>query len=192
MTKRGTIVLAVVTLLVGSSVSVSWVENPTAKPKNEQGVRVGIFDSRAVATAYYRSALFEKELATLKAEYQKAKDAGDPLRMQALEAQGVAQQQLAHKQGFSTWPVDDILQSLQGDLPQIADTCGVDVIVSQWDITYQRPNVAFTDVTLALVRHWNPSTETLALIDQFEAVAPIPLAELPDGKDHAPPKDDLN
>lgn len=190
LTQSRTIVAAVVTLLVGSWVFGSWGENPTAKTNTEQGVRVGIFDSRAVATAYYRSAQFKKELATLKAEYQKATDAGNQTRMRALEAQGIAQQELAHKQGFGTCPVDDILQQIHDELPQIADACGVDVMVSQWDITYQRPGVAFTDVTRVLLCHWNPSAETLALIDQFKAVAPIPHAELSDAKDNAPPKDD--
>lgn len=151
---------------------------------------MGIFDSRAVALAYYRSASFQQQTQALKAEHARAKALGDTERMKALEAQALAKQDLAHKQSFSTWPVDDLLAEVQDELPKIAATNRVDVILSKWRIVYQRPNLTFIDITRDLIQHWNPDTETIALVDQLTLIAPTSLAELTDSHHNCDPKGD--
>jgi hypothetical protein len=154
----------------------------TAGPADEGTpamVRVGTFDSRAVALAYYRSATFMAHIKDLKAEHAAAQAAGDDERAAALEAEGQHSQEMAHKQGFGTWPVDDILVHMADAIPQIAADAGVDVIVSKWDLVHVAPGADFVDVTVAMVQPFDPSEATLALIrDELPKVDPIPLAEL--------------
>src|SRR5690349_11160332 len=64
--------------------------------------RVGTFDPRAVALAYYRSPLFELHLREWKAERDRFEAAGDTSRTAEIEAQGKAEQDLAHRQVFGT------------------------------------------------------------------------------------------
>ena len=67
---------------------------PVAKP-----VRVGMFDSRAVALAYYRkfyqSPEFTARLNKLKQEHAQAKAAGDEEKAKKLEAEGRGEQRTA-------------------------------------------------------------------------------------------------
>ncbi|MCH7472567.1 hypothetical protein IIA79_06410 [bacterium] len=141
-------------------------------------LRVGTFDSRAVAMAYFGSEAFNRELNDLRAELEDAKAAGDEQRVKELEAEGPALQELMHKQGFGTWPVHDILDKIRDEIPEIAKQTGVEVIVSKWDIVYQGPGVEFVDVTDLMVRLFDPNEETLDTITDIQKLDPVPLVEL--------------
>ena len=129
----------------------------------EKPVRVGTFDSRALAVAYTPSAHFKAWLA----EVRERND----------EKAGLARQALMHKQGFSTMPVDDILAVIADDLPGVAEKAGVDVIVSKWRIAYMRDDVEFVDVTDLLVQLFEPDERVLKTVKEMKDVAPLPLFE---------------
>ena len=141
-------------------------------------VRVGTFDSRAVAVAYARSEAFARYVKGLRAEREKAKAAGDEKRVKELEGKGAAQQQLLHKQAFSIWPVDNILKHIKGNIPEIAKQADVDVIVCKWDLVYQRKGVEFSDVTDLMVKQFDPNEQTLKTIKELQEKDPVPLEEL--------------
>ena len=156
-------------------------------------VRVGTFDSRALAMAYYRSEAFKRHMYGLQAEYEQAKAAGDEKRVEELEAESSnplwpdsgwppspAQQALIHKQGFSTWPVDNILARIKDEIPEISRQADVEVIVSKWDLVYQRSGVEFVNVTDLMVKPFDPDEETLRIIKELQEQDPIPLEELGD------------
>ena len=128
--------------------------------------------------AYYRSEAFIRQVNDLRAELEEAKAAGDEKRVKELEAEGPALQELVHKQGFSTWPVDNILERIKGQIPEIAAQADVDVIVSKWDIVYQGSGVEFVDVTDLMVRPFDPDEATLAIIKDIQKQDPVPLEDL--------------
>jgi hypothetical protein len=146
-------------------------------------VRVGTFDSRAVAMAYYRSEAFIRQMKDLRADYEKAKAAEDEERIKELEVEGPAQQELMHKQGFGTWPVDNILEKIKGKIPEIARQADVDVIVSKWNIVYQGSGVELVDVTDLMVQPFDPDEETLKIVKDIQTMDPVPLEELKDHQD---------
>lgn len=146
---------------------------PPAGMSAKSSVLVGTFDSRAVAIAHYRSDAFDQEMKALKTEFEKAKAAGDEKRAKELEAEGPARQELVHKQGFGTYPVDNILEKITDKLPGIADQAGVDVIVSKWDIAYQRPGVELVDITELMVTLFNPDAKTLEAIGEVRKKTPV-------------------
>jgi hypothetical protein len=159
-------------------------------------VRVGTFDSRALAMAYYRSDAFRRHMEGLRAEYEKAKEAGDEKRVKELEVESSsptwpdsgwppspAQQELIHKQGFSTWPVDNILEKIKGKIPEISKQADVEVIVSKWDVVYQRSDIEFVDVTDLMVKPFNPDEATLKIIKGIQKQDPVPLEELKNHQD---------
>jgi len=154
------------------------------EPANSSGakVRVGVYDSRAIAVAFGDSETWQastgKQLA-MRAEYNAAKAAGNQKRVAELEAQGKAQQTLVHKQGFSTAPVDDILKNIQDKLPEIAKAAGVSAIVSKWDkdalAKYQ--SAELVDITMPLVNAFHPTERQLKFAIDIQKQAPISLEE---------------
>lgn len=161
--------------------------NLTAQTSQEKSVgskmRVGIFDSRAVAIAYARSEAFGRAVKSLKEEYAKAKSEGNDQHAKQLEAEGSGRQELMHKQAFSTYSVNSILQIIKERIPGIAAQAKVDVIVSKWDVIYQRPGIEFTDVTDLMVKPFDPDERTLGTIRELLKQNPIPLEELKNDKD---------
>jgi len=144
---------------------------------------VGLFDSRAVALAYYRSKEFITQMNELKTEYKKAKESGDMKRIEELAVKGPVQQDLMHKQVFSIWSVENILEKIQGKLPEIARQADVDAIVSKWNIAYKRAGVEFIDITDPLVRAFNPDKKTLEIIKDIQKQEPVPLEDLKSHED---------
>lgn len=153
--------------------------NANDDPTSDAKVRLGAFDSRAVATAYYRSETFAELLADLHAKRDKAKAAGKTELAEKLEARGRTWQDLAHKQGFAARPIGRILNEIRGELPKIAQTAEVDIIVSKWDLTYQRPGTKLVDVTDHMVRLFDPDEETLKVIQDLRKKEPVSATKLP-------------
>jgi hypothetical protein len=143
-----------------------------------QTTRVGEYDSRAVALAYYRSGTFDARMRALHAQHDSAKTAGDTARASALEERAVALQDLAHRQGFSTWPVDDVLALVADDVDVVAQDAGVDELVSRWSDQHRVSEGETVDVTDALVALFDPDPATLQVIADIRDQEPVPLAEL--------------
>ncbi len=148
----------------------------------KKSVVVGTFDSRAIAIAYYRTEATASYFEGLKSEHAKAVASGDQERIKELEAEGEASQALIHKQSFSTWSVDDILETIKGKIPEIAKQADVDLIVSKWSIVYKHSGIEFVDVTDVMVKHFNPDEQTLGIIEQIKKQDPVPLEELENTK----------
>lgn len=139
--------------------------------------RIGVFDSRAVAVAYYTTPEFQKEMQQMMAELGAAKAAKNQAKVDELEFQGPAIQNLLHYQGFSTASIPNVLGKLAGVLPKVAAEAGVSMIVSKWEVAFKGADVDYVDVTDLLVRPFNPSAQTLNTIAQIKTQAPIPLLD---------------
>ncbi len=170
MKKRiGSHVMVITVLVLGIlSTSVSAQDPETTGPV------IGTFDSRCVAAAYYRSEEFLADIAEQKAEYEEALQVGDTERADELGALGPEQQQLAHEQVFSRGDIDEIIWLIWSELPDVAEEAGVDLIVSTWDIIYRDESMQFVDVTDLLVLFFDPSEETLDLIESMRGMPAIP------------------
>jgi len=176
-------VLALV-LVIGSCViySIVQAENPESKTTKTK-LRVGTFDSRAIAMAYVNTDDFKQALHKLKDEYKKAMADGDEKKAKELGAKGEAQQRLLHTQGFSTASVGEYLEHVKDKIPAVAKEVGVDVIVSKWDMVYQSPDAEFVDVTDQLVKLFNPDEKTLKIGEDLRKIPPISLEEARNIKD---------
>lgn len=170
MKKRiGSHVMVITVLVLGVlSTSVS------AQGPETTGPVIGTFDSRCVAAAYYRSEEFLADIAEQKAEYEAVLQVGDTERADELGELGPEQQQLAHEQVFSAGGIDEIIWMIWSELPGVAEVAGVDLIVSTWDIIYRDESMQFVDVTDLLVMFFDPSEETLDLIESMKGMPAIP------------------
>ena len=138
---------------IGLSATAFAAEPAPSKP------RIGVYDSRAVAVAFAGSDAHKAWMKPLITEHEKAKAAGDTKRMKELEAEGKARQKRAHTQAFATAPVDDILDHVKDQLPEIRSRAGVSVLVSKWDKKQlaKHKSAERVDVTLALVDAFKPN-----------------------------------
>jgi hypothetical protein len=151
-----------------------------AEPAKEAGkskVRVGIFDSRAVAGAWYRSKAHMKHVNEMKAEHCKAEAVGDTKRAAELEKEGSGSQEAAHRQCFSNEPIDNVLKRIEKNLPKIAESAGVDILVSKWEIAYQDKSAKFVDVTWEMVNLFEPDEATTSLVKDILESEPVPMKD---------------
>jgi hypothetical protein len=160
-----------VALIVGIASATPKKSEESDKSK----LHVGVFDSRALVLAFAGSGTFEVELRNAREELKQAKTEGDEQRAREIEAEQKGRQDRFHRQGFSTAPVDDILEHIKDRLPDIAKEAGVDLIVSQWRIAYQKPTAKFVDVTDQLVKLFDPDEKTLDNIRELHKQEPLPL-----------------
>jgi hypothetical protein len=140
-------------------------------------VRVGTFDSRAIAIAYARSALFAPIMQGWKDKYEKAKAEKNEAVIKECEAWGPNYHKLQMLQAFSLASVADILEKVKDQLPKAAKEAGVDILVSKWELAYQNPSFEIVDVTPYLVKIFNPDERTLKILEDLSKQPPIPLYE---------------
>ena len=155
----------------------------TAKPKktaDAPGARIGTYDSRAIAVASVGSKVFKQYMADLQSRHEKAKAAGDSKLIAKLEAEGASQQKLLHKQGFSTAPVDNILEHIADQLPKIKEQAKVDIIVSKWNEKElsKHKSAELTDITMALVEAFEPNAKQKKHAVEIQKHKPVPLEQM--------------
>jgi len=140
----------------------------------KQKLRIGTYDSRAIAIAYAPSS-FNPVKAKM-ADYEKAKAAGDLPRMKELETWGMQHQRQLHFQGFGRAPVDDLLAHVKAQVEKIGREKQLAAIVMTCEFTAD--NVEIVDVTDDLVKLFNPTEKTLEHVRAIRKVKPIPLVDL--------------
>ncbi|HYG24270.1 MAG TPA: hypothetical protein VEH04_15940 [Verrucomicrobiae bacterium] len=114
-------------------------------------LRVGVYDSRAVAVAYGNSTAFRDLNKGINADFEKARASKDEKRMADIKSRMNLKQQHAHEQAFSTGSVIPIMATLSNAMPAVAEAAGVQVILSKWELNYHAPNVQTVDVTDRIV-----------------------------------------
>lgn len=139
---------------------------------------IGIYDSRVVAYAHFWSAPYQKDLQERVARARAAKQAGDTAKLKEYSAALRAEQDQAHRQVFSTAPVDDALAAIKEHIPEIEKQAGVSTLVSKWDgKTLQAfKDARRVDVTDQLMHQFfEPTEQQLKVIASIENQAPVPL-----------------
>jgi len=144
-----------------------------------QPMRVGTYDSRAIAVAYAHSNFMHEHLRALAAERDEAKKEGDEKRVHEIEARGGAEQQRLHLQGFSTGSVIDLMKKIDAELPGVAKAAGVSLIVSKWEVMYRDPAVEYVDVTIPLVKKFGADGQVLKIVEELMKQDPIPADKVP-------------
>lgn len=160
-----------------------WLSNAAAQKTsstNAASCRVGVYDSRAVAFAFFWSEGQQKERGTKVAAAQAAKRSGDTNRLSALEVELKADQAQGHRQVFSTAPVENVLATIKGKLPALLREAGVTNLISKWDADAmkQHSTCENVDVTARLVRAFiQPTEQQQKTIQEIQKQKPLPLQQ---------------
>lgn len=164
------LLIAVLSFVIGNSISNAQ--------HSTQPIKIGIYDSRAIAVAYANSEMFKSYMANLMAEYKKAKEEKASDREKELEKEGPFLQQLLHQQSFSNGTVSNIIDKIKDKLPAIAQSTGVSLIISKWELAYINEEVETVDLTNELVSLFNPTDQALKWIEGVRKQNPIPIDKL--------------
>jgi hypothetical protein len=154
-----------------------------AAPSTPHHLRIGVYDSRAVAVAYANSSEFRETLKLVQADYQQAKEANDEKAMAKIKAKMQLSQRRKHEQGFSTGSIIEITATIKSALPAVAKEADVDLIVSKWEVTYQSDTVETIDVTDRLVALFHTDARGAKWAKQIQEKPPIPMEKITDDLD---------
>jgi hypothetical protein len=170
--------------IVSSAVALCVLTGATALAQSQTNkLRIGVYDSRAIAIAYGNSAAFRESMKPIQAEYEKAKKDKNDKRMKEIDARMKLGQRRLHEQGFSTGSVAGIMAKIKDSLPDVAKKTGVQVIVSKWELNYQSPGVEVVDVTDELVALFHPIEKVLGWVKDLKNHPPLPIEEITDDMD---------
>lgn len=164
----GFLLLTVVASLLNFSQSRSALAAKDAR------VRIGVYDSRAVAVAYAASRY--NPVREKMAEQQAAKAAGDAQKVRELEAWGQQHQRMLHFQGFCRVPVTDRLEPVKGGLDQIVADQKLAAIAMSCDAI--AGDVETVDVTDAIIELYEPSDKVRQNAADIRKVKPVSLLEI--------------
>jgi hypothetical protein len=140
--------------------------------------RVGVYDSRVVAYAWFLSDAQQAKLKGQMATAQAAKQAGDEAKLKEYSAALSALQDQMHREVFSTAPADEALTVIKGRIPEIEKATGVTDLVSKWDepSLNNYKGAEQVDVTDKLVgAFFNPTEKQLKVIEGIKKSDPLPL-----------------
>jgi hypothetical protein len=161
------LVFATLVIAVGLCLAVK----SSAQAKGDNKLRIGTYDSRAIAIAYAPSKY--NNMDDFIARHKEAKKNGDAELIKELEKEAERHQKRMLRQGFGKYPVDDLLAHIKNDLPAVAKEAGVDVIAS--GMVYASPNVEVVDITDILVKPFQPSEKTWGHIREIKKHKPVEM-----------------
>ncbi len=149
-----------------------------AAETNAMAGRVGVYDSRVVAYAWFLSAAQQTQLKEQMAVARAAKQAGDEAKVKEYSAALSAKQDQMHREVFSVAPADEALTAINGRIPEIEKAAGVSVLISKWDerSLNNYKSAEKVDVTDNLMREFfTPTEKQLKVIDGIKKSVQLPL-----------------
>jgi hypothetical protein len=167
---------------VGLAVAL-WVPTRAAEPApaSSAPVRVGVYDSRAVAYAHFWSADEQRRRDAVIGEGRAAKAAGNTAVFKERSRAMADDQKRIHEEVFSDAPATEAMAALEGRLPALLGALGVDRLVSKWDekALQSVPGKSRIDVTEKLVREFiTPDEKQRKVLDSLKTSKPVPRGKL--------------
>jgi hypothetical protein len=132
-------------------------------------IRIGVFDSRAVAVAYYNSDFSDTKqiFQSLTTQMQEAKSKDDKEAVAKLEREATLRQAILHEQGFGTGSVINITETVKDKLTQLANDENLSAIVSKWEISFSNNNVELIDITEKIVHFFDPNDQMKGMVKEI-------------------------
>lgn len=129
---------------------------PVETPKGARA-RVGTFQRKEVLVSFYGSAIWVRELESLRTELEEAKSQNDSKKVVDIELRGNTLQELAHRQLAGEAALTNILAHLESTLPTVAKEARVQIIVEQ--PIFRDNSIELVDVTPLLVKQFPPAAK---------------------------------
>lgn len=147
----------------------------------QQKLRIGTYDSRAVAIAYFNSAYgkqMQEIMMKLQQDNAKAIAEKDSIKTKKLNREGQLRQAFLHEQGFGTGSVNNLLTNIKEKLDKFAQDEKLNAIVSKWELNYSDINVEIVDVTEQVANLFEPNKKFKDILKELLKNEPIKDAYL--------------
>jgi hypothetical protein len=141
-------------------------------------VRIGVYDSRAIAIAHGNSSEGRGFIMNMMTEMSKAKAQKNDSLMQHIEKKAQTYQVLSHLRAFSIGSVADILEKHKAEVDRVAKEAGVQVIVSKFELIYIGEGTETVDVTIPLARIFKPSEQAMQTISGIQEHEVMPILDV--------------
>ena len=147
--------------------------------KHLKGLRIGVYDSRAVAVAYCDTPYHRDLTGGLDDALEDATRRGDKNEIERCAAAVWEARKRLGRQGFCGAPIDDLLRHIADRLPAIRQAAGVECLISKWnaEALAKYPNARTVDVTDLLVDAFEPNDRQRAHAASIRTVAPVPIEQ---------------
>lgn len=142
-----------------------------------QRIRIGVYDSRAVALAYYNRDDHFTEMKRFRAEYELARKADNQKRIAEMDLEAKTRQQIKHARVFSNASIPDIIEGMRSDVERIARSADVTIVVSKWDLGWSEAGVERVDVTNEMVATFKPNAQVQRWLAGLKDVEPVSLLQ---------------
>ena len=136
-------------------------------------IRVGTFDSRLVALAYYNSKDYDKFISDFNRQYKVAESKKDSATIKKMLVRGPVLQRMMNDRIFGKGSINLILDNYKDKLDAIGKANNVIMVVSKWEVVYKTPGVEFVDLTWKIMAIWNPSEQVIKWAKNGEKELPI-------------------
>jgi predicted MPP superfamily phosphohydrolase len=145
-------------------------------PSTQQKIRIGFFNTRAVAVAYVQSSMFNKKIAKIVTEANQAKANGNDKIYKKLNDELKMEQEKIHWQVYSNARIDDILMQVRPAYEQIAQKANVAAIAES--VLYNDTKIELVDVTDLMVDEFMPSEKTKEKIQEILKKPPASFEQM--------------
>jgi hypothetical protein len=144
--------------------------------------KIGVYDSRCVAYAHFWTDEYQRKHNEHADNLKAAKKSGDAKELEKWNKIVWDERRGAHRQVFSTAPVDEILDEIKDRISEIKKKAGVSMLISKWDEKKlnQYKSAEKMDVTDLLVGEFKfPQTDKhKKVLDEMKKVKPVPLDQV--------------
>ena len=169
--KRKLITTICIITMIGTVYGMNAHAQSTENTKKEL-LRVGVYDSRAIATAYGATFL-QDNLKKMHKELMEAEKNRDVSKIKELTTQTQQQQLASNWQGMGIEPVHECFVPIRDKIPAVVQQAGVDILINKWSMDYASGDAGFVDLTDELVKLFNPDKGTLKWIESLKKSKPL-------------------
>jgi hypothetical protein len=152
------------------------------KTNAQTKVRIGVFDSRAVAIVFYQSKFsnVKENFGTLHTKMKEAKEKDDKDAIAKIEREASLRQVMMHEQGFGRGSINNVTGAIKDKLAQLAKSENLSVIVSKWELVFSGADVVSIDVTEKIVDFFEPNEKIKSMMKEIMESEPLKDAFLID------------
>ncbi len=141
-------------------------------------LRVGVYDSRAIAIACFNSNTYKDPMVELRNKMKNARDANDAKAIADIEREAVLRQGMGHEKGFGTGSVMTEIEIIKKELNELAKKEKLDLVLSKWELAFTGDNVLIIDITDKIARLFKPNEKVLGWLEELKKQNPVKEAYL--------------
>jgi len=166
--------LIIVTLLLGLLFNSGKELNAQTK------IRIGVFDSRAIAIAFYNSKFSTNQeiFAALGTKMKEAKEKNDKEAITKIEREASLRQVIMHEQGFGRGSINNVTEIVKEKIAQLAKSENLSTIVSKWELVFSGSDIILVDVTEKIADFFEPNEKIKLMLKEIKLSEPIKDAYL--------------